>query len=98
MFNANVDPVYLQWHGEESGCTADTLETPAASTFKWKSWSYNSLENCKKNLKNVSNAVNFHMVPPTKTRPQFQDMFKIVQHLKHNKGIQRNLTSIIVFL
>jgi hypothetical protein len=52
----------------------------------------------RNNLKSVSNAVNFYMVPPPKTRPQFQETFRIVQHLKHNKEIQRNLTSIIVFL
>jgi hypothetical protein len=52
----------------------------------------------RRDLKNVSNAVNVYMVPAPTTGPEQPEMFRNVQHLQHNKGIQRKLTSIIVFL
>ena len=41
----------------------------------------------RRDLKNVSNAVNVYMVPPPKTGPEQQEMFRIMQHLQHNEGI-----------
>jgi hypothetical protein len=43
----------------------------------------------RRELKNVSNAVNLYKVPPPKTGPEQQEMFRNVQHLEHNKGIQK---------
>jgi hypothetical protein len=38
-------------------------------------------------FKNVSIAVNAYMVPPSKTGPAQQDMFRIVQHPQHDEEI-----------
>jgi len=48
MFSANVGPVYRQWHCIESDCAADTMEILAISIFKWRSRSYNTLEDRQK--------------------------------------------------